>query len=242
LIFPEGPPLEYHPVISSVYLRRSTNQKIYNGRALYGRFCHREYHLAANGTRELNTKAIAFWANGEFDFSAGAVYASIGTGESAALGTAVLCGNAVIMSFYGGQAAEARVVERNVFGEVTRIQYAKEEYALNECELVAEPAPPPPPPPPPPYPPLPPVPDPGSPEPDPTPPRPTPHHPRPSGPTRDPVRPTPASPSPVTERPVSQRPTGNIRDSGNDPGGNRGGSTTRESTNQTSGGRPGNRR
>ncbi len=136
LFFPEGGPLEYHRAIGSVYLRRLTSQRVYNGRALYGRFCTA---AGTNGER----RAIAFWSNGEFDFSPGTMYASIGTDESAALGTAVLRDNVVIFSFYSGEAAEAQVGERNAFGEVTRIVFANEEYVASECGSIPPPPPPP---------------------------------------------------------------------------------------------------
>ncbi len=229
LIFPEGPALEYHRVIPSVYLRRLTGQRIYNGRALYGRFCST---TGASGGQA----AIAFWADGEFDFSPGAMYASIGIDESAALGTAVLCGDAVVMSFYDGEAAEAKVVERNEHGDVTRITYADEEYAVDECGSIPPPAPSPPPPAPP-LPPLPPPPGPipgphRPPAPDPEPPQPT----RPGGNIRGPVNTTPTS-NPSDEPRAPRRPVASPQDSGSSNPSS--GSDSARNPSQSSGGRPG---
>ena len=254
LIFPEGPPLEYHPVLSSVYLRRITDQKIYNGRELFGRFCHPESYSRPDGpgTCEYGTRSIAFWSNGEFDFSSGAMYASIGTDESAALGTAVLCGDAVIMSFYTGQAAEAQVIERNSYSEVTRIKYGNDEYDVNECETFEEPLPPLPPPPPPDPPPFPPIPQPSpAPKPDPDPPEPPKIIERPGGNIRGPVHTTPTSSPPSTERPVSHRTGGDTQDSSSSSSsGSSSSSADRSSSSdrggsggsQSGGGRPGTKR
>ena len=142
LDFADTARIEYHRSIQSILARRGTRRLPENAEFLFGRFATTERRLSDGASEQ---KAINFHANTEFDFgprgytTAGGVAG--GSNSSAALGTVLVYGDAVIFSFYDSSAAEAEVQLRDSRGDIRSFVYAGETYTRAPLEAAMYPTP-----------------------------------------------------------------------------------------------------